>query len=583
MLHMAWNRKGWLIVSVVAALAWSAARLAVPLLTAAAVDNGIVPSDGDKTLYYAILIVLVGLVQLAGTGFRRYGAFWLAYRTETDLRARLFMHFQRLHFAFHDEAQAGDLMALANTDLLQITQAMVAGPITFASMLTLLGVAVIMLFQSWQLTLLALGALPLLLVAAARFSSRVGPVMLHLQNRLGNLSSVVEESVAGIRVIKGFGSEETQIRTLDDANSRVFDQAIGAARLRSRFLPIVDFIPTLAFVAVLWYGGRLVIDGQIAVGDLIAYNLYIAMLIQPMRIAGQNVAQASRAVASAGRIDRALQSEPAIFDPPHPRGLPADGAGEVHFERVKFRYGTGPLILDDLELVLRGGESVAIVGATGSGKTTSARLISRLYDAEAGQVSIDGVDVRLLRLNDLRRSVGIVFEETFLFTSTVRENIAFSDPGASIDDIRKAARLAGAEEFIDALPDGFDTEIGEHGYSLSGGQRQRIAIARAVIADPRVLILDDATSSVDPTKEHEIRAALQEVMHGRTTLIIAHRPATIALADRVVLLDRGRIVADGTHAGLLATSARYREVLAQATARASHGPGADLATAEDER
>jgi ATP-binding cassette subfamily B protein len=250
---------------------------------------------------------------------------------------------------------------------------------------------------------------------------------------------------------------------------------------------------------------------------------------------------------------------------------------------VKFRYGTGPLILDDLELVLRGGESVAIVGATGSGKTTSARLISRLYDAEAGQVSIDGVDVRRLRLNDLRRSVGIVFEETFLFTSTVRENIAFSDPGASIDDIRKAARLAGAEEFIDALPDGFDTEIGEHGYSLSGGQRQRIAIARAVIADPRVLILDDATSSVDPTKEHEIRAALQEVMHGRTTLIIAHRPATIALADRVVLLDRGRIVADGTHAGLLATSARYREVLAQATARASHGPGADLAPAEDER
>jgi ATP-binding cassette subfamily B protein len=369
-------------------------------------------------------------------------------------------------------------MALANTDLLQINQTMTAGPFTLASLVTLAGVAVIMIFQSWQLTLLALGALPLLNVAATRFSGGVAPVMVDLQDRLGALSSVVEESVAGVRVVKGFGSEASQIERLDRANDAVFDRALEAARLRSKFLPVVDFIPTLAFVAVLWYGGHLVIDGQLAVGDLIAYNLYIAMLIQPMRIVGQNVAQAARAVASAARIDDALQEEPAIYDPTHPRPLPEGGHGEVRFEGVQFRYGRGQLVLDQFDLLLREGESVAIVGATGSGKTTTARLISRLYDADAGTVSIDGVDVRGLRLNDLRRSVGIVFEETFLFTGTVRENIAFADPGASMEVIRRAAALAGAEEFIDELPLGFDTEIGEHGYSLSGGQRQRIAIAR---------------------------------------------------------------------------------------------------------
>jgi ATP-binding cassette subfamily B protein len=582
-IRTAWARKRWLIVSVIAALVWSAARLAVPLLTAAAVDEGIVPGDGDKTLTFALLILLVGAVQMLGTALRRYGAFWLAYRTEADLRSRLFAHLQRLHPGFHDEAQAGDLMALANTDLLQINQTMMSGPFTLAAALTLIGVAVIMAFQSVPLTLLALGALPLLCIAATRFSSRVGPVMNDLQHRLGSLTSVVEESVAGIRVVKGFGAEAVQINRLDHANERVYTGALEAARLRSRFVPIVDFIPTLAFVAVLWYGGHLVTDGQLAVGDLIAYNLYIAMLIQPMRIVGQNVAQAARAVASASRIERSLRSERAIVDPPHPRHLPDRGAGEVRFEGVQFRYGNGPLVLDGLDLVLRGGESVAIVGATGSGKSTVARLVPRLYDVEAGSVTVDGVDVRAVALNELRSAVGVVFEETFLFTGTVRSNIAFAAPGAPMEAVRRAARLAGAEEFIDALPHGFDTEIGEHGYSLSGGQRQRIAIARAVVADPRVLILDDATSSVDPTKEFEIRAALQEVMAGRTTLIIAHRPATIALADRVVLLDGGRIVADGTHAGLLAGSERYRQVLAQAAERAASDDASLPIAAETDR
>jgi ATP-binding cassette subfamily B protein len=293
------------------------------------------------------------------------------------------------------------------------------------------------------------------------------------------------------------------------------------------------------------------------------------MLVWPLRMTGMLVAQGQRAVASAQRIEQVLSTAPAIVDRPGARALPEpEHAGEVRFTGVRFNYESvsGRPVLDHLDLQLRAGESVALVGPTGCGKTTVARLVPRFYDVDAGSISLDGVDVRDLRVRDLRRAVGIVFEETFLFADSVRANIAFADPDAPEGAVQRAARLAGAHEFIEALPDGYDTVIGEHGYSLSGGQRQRVAIARAILADPRVLILDDATSSVDPTKEHEIRAALAEVMRGRTTIVIAHRPATIALADRVVLLDRGRIVAEGTHESLLDSSVRYREVLAQAAA-----------------
>jgi ATP-binding cassette subfamily B protein len=412
--------------------------------------------------------------------------------------------------------------------------------------------------------LFALGALPLLNVAATRFNRRMFPVGAQLQQELSELSGVVEESVTGVRVVKGFGAERLQRNRFAAEADSVYDRSMDQARLRAQFMPLIDLLPALGLVGILWYGGHEVLAGDLTVGDLVAANLYVLMLIWPLRMIGMLIGQMPRSAAAAGRISAVLDTDPAIEDQPGAPALPP-GAGAVRFEGVTFSYGRGGHdVLDGLDLEINGGEAVALVGATASGKTTIARLIPRFYDVSNGTVRIDGADVREVRLHDTRRAVGLVFEDTFLFSDSVRNNIAFADPEATVEAVTRAARLAGADEFVRDLPEGYDTIIGEHGFSLSGGQRQRIAIARAVLADPRILILDDATSSVDPSKEHEIRSALAEVMHGRTTIIIAHRPATIALADRVVLLDGGKVVADGTHEGLLATSDRYREVLARA-------------------
>jgi ATP-binding cassette, subfamily B, bacterial len=403
----------------------------------------------------------------------------------------------------------------------------------------------------------------LLNISATRFSHKMFPVGLALQEELSDVSGVVEESVTGIRIVKGFGVERLQRARLAAEADSVYDRSIDQAKLRANFVPQLDFLPALGLVGILWFGGHQVIAGHLTVGDIVAANLYVLMMIWPLRMVGMLLAQLPRSAAAAGRINDVLVTDPAIEDIAHAKPLP-DGPGEVRFEGVSFGYAPGRRVLDGMDLVIPGGQAIALVGATASGKSTVARLIPRFYDIDEGHIRVDGTDVREARLRDVRRSVGLVFEDTFLFSDSVRSNIAFADPEASTEAIVRAAKLAGADDFVRELPDGYNTVIGEHGYSLSGGQRQRIAIARAVLADPRILILDDATSSVDPSKEHEIRAALAEVMQGRTTIIIAHRPATIALADRVVLLDGGKVIADGTHEGLLASSAEYREVLARA-------------------
>jgi len=570
------RRRGWrlmresvgahphlMILGIVAGLVWAVARVSVPLLAGAAIDHGIARGRTGVTLALTAVIVGVGAVQAVGTGLRRYSAFGLAWRVETDIRMRLVAHLQRLHFAFHDQAQTGQLMAYANTDIQQINNVVLLVPLTIASTIQMCAVVVILVLRSPGLALFALGLLPLLNFSATRFNHRMYPVGMQLQKELSDVSGVVEESVTGVRVVKGFGVERMQRARLSTEADSVYDRSMDGARLRAGFMPLIDLLPALGLVGILWYGGHQVLHHHLTVGDIVSANLFVVMLIWPLRMIGMLVGQLPRSAAAAGRIDSILATDPAIEDAPNARSLP-DGPGAVRFERVTFGYGRGPAVLDGLDLAIEGGEAVALVGATASGKTTIARLIPRFYDVHAGHVRIDGTDVRDVRLREVRRSVGLVFEDTFLFSDSVRNNIAFADPEAPTEAVVRAAKLAGADEFIRELPEGYDSIIGEHGYSLSGGQRQRIAIARAVLADPRILILDDATSSVDPTKEHEIRAALAEVMQGRTTIIIAHRPATIALADRVVLLDEGKVVADGTHERLLATSPRYREVLARA-------------------
>ncbi len=546
-----------------AGLMWTAGRVAVPFFIKLGLDRGI--RDGGPLLPWSLAIAAAGLVSAVFLGVRRYLAFRNARIIEARLRDRIFAHIQRLHFSFHDANATGELMSRGNTDLQHFQNFIVLVPLTFANFLIVVTVTVIMLILQPTLALLALASLPFVNVLGRKFAQNLNPAVLKVQQESAQLAAVVEESVSGVRVVKGFGSENVQAEKLAVEADDVFDAAMWSSTIRARYLPGMELLPSIGLITVLGYGGHLVLDEQMSVGDLVSFNIYVIMMVQPLRMLGMIVAHGQRAAAAGVRISEVLGTAPKIVDVASPTLLPTDGElGRVELRDVDFDYheNTGAGVLRGLSLTIEPGESVALVGPTASGKSTIARLLPRFYDVDGGEILLDGIDVRDVRRQDLRRAVSIVFEETFLFSSSIRDNIAFADPDAEDELVVKAASLAGADDFIRELPDGYDTEIGERGYSLSGGQRQRIAIARAILADPRVLILDDATSAVDPTKEHEIRDALSEVMERRTTIVIAHRPATIALADRVVLLDEGHIVASGTHEDLLATNERYREVLA---------------------
>jgi ATP-binding cassette subfamily B protein len=574
-------RRTGILLGVCVGLGWTLGKVSVGLLVQRAVDRGIEADDMGALRRWALAIAVAAVLVGSFTGMRRYLAFREARWIEADLRDRLFAHFQRLHFAFHDRAQTGQLMSRANTDLQQIQAFVVMIPLTISNGVTVLAVTVILLTIDPLLTLLALGSLPFLNVLATRFSRRLHPAVMGIQQESAELAAVVEETVAGVRVVKGFGAEAVQTARLRVEADDVYERSMEAARVRATFLPALELLPNLGLIATLGYGGHQVLDGSLSLGELVAFNVYVVMLIWPLRMLGMILAQGQRSAAAAERVREVLETAPVIADSPGGAALPAAGPdgtrGEVRFEGVRFAYAPElPVVLDGFDLTVPAGQSIALVGATGAGKTTVARLIPRFYDVDAGRVVVDGMDVRDVRLRDLRKAVGIVFEDTFLFSDSIGANIAFADPDAPAEAVVRAARLAGAHDFIESLPDGYATAIGERGYSLSGGQRQRIAIARAILADPRVLILDDATSSVDPTKEHEIRDALTEVMRGRTTIVIAHRAATVALADRVVLIGDGRILADGTHAELLRTSDVYREVLAAAERKASEDATSEL-------
>ncbi len=560
------DRRRGLSIGVALGLAWTLGKIAVPLLTQSAIDHSI---NGDgSVLAWSAAIAAAGVVTGSFTAARRHIAFRESRMVETLMRERIHDHVLGLHPAYHDHAQTGQLMSRMSADLNQVQMFVVMIPLTLSHVALILGVAVTLVVLDPWLAIVALAPLPFVNVTAKRFSNAIHPAVLAVQSEQAQLSAVVEESIAGVRVVKGFGAERVRMEALSTEADDIQKVSLRAAVIRARFLPLMELLPALGLIGVLGIGGLRVLDGAMTVGELVAFNFFVTLLVWPLRSIGMTVAFAQRAAAALERVHEVLSVDPAIVDPQHPQRLPAGASvGAVAFRSVRFGYGDGDAaVLDGFDLNIAAGESVALVGATGSGKSTIARLLLRFYDPEAGAIEIDGIDLRDLRVDDVRRAVGIVFEETLLFNDSVAANIAFAspsvDPDADRDAIVVAASLAGADDFIRSLPAGYDTVLGERGYSLSGGQRQRIAIARAVLADPRVLILDDATSAVDPSKEHEIRSALSTVMDGRTTIVIAHRPGTIAMADRVALIDGGQVADAGTHDELLARSARYREVLA---------------------
>ena len=521
------------------------------------------PENRDRIAPLVGGLIVAGLLQAVGIGVRRYFGFRLSYRAEADLRNRMFEHMQRLAFSFHDQTSTGQLMARASSDLSQVRLVFAMLPITVANVGMLAIVVTVLVVIDPVLGVVASLTVPALFGSANRFAGKVIQVSFQVQQRLADLSEVVEEAVGGIQVVKAYGQERQEEARLEATATEIYDESMILVRLRSKFAPLFELIPSMAMVAVLWLGGIRVVDGDLTLGEFVAFTQYLAVLVFPLRITGWFFAQLPRAGAAATRIQVLLAEAPEITDSPtQPRPL-AEASGEVRFAGIGFSYPGGPPVLRAVDLVIPGGTSAALVGSTGSGKTTLAHLIPRFYDATDGTVSLDGVDVRDVTLDELRSEVAVVFQETFLFSASVRDNIAFGNTAATDEQVRLAARLAQAHGFICDLPDGYDTVVGERGHSLSGGQRQRVALARAVLRDPRVLILDDATSSVDAIVEAEMLAALEHVMEGRTTIIIAHRTSTLSLVDRVVFLDEGQIVAVGAHEELLRTVPRYAEVLAQ--------------------
>ena len=556
------QRRNLLIGGLIGIL-WASFKVMVPQMTKYAINDGI--EKNGPLLRWAVIIGLLGVLTGVLSGMRRYVAFRESRWAETLFRERLFRHVIGLHVGYHDTAQTGQLMSRASSDLMQIQGFIVMIPITLSNVLQIFAVTAILFITDPVLAVVALIPLPFVNLSARRFSHRIHPASIAVQAEQAQLANVVEESVSGIRVIKGFGAEQVQFEKLEREADDILRESMKAARIRSSFLPAIDVLPALGLVAVLGVGGHRVLNGQLSIGDLVAFNVYLTLLIWPLRNIGMIVALGQRAAAALVRINEVLETKSEITDPAKPQSLPSGGTqtlGAVKFDHVQFGYNPSFPVLSNFNLSIAAGESIAIVGATGSGKSTIARLLLRFYDTNVGHVFLDGVDVRKLRLRELRQQIGVVFEETVLFNDSVANNIGFARPGASQQDLERAAKLAGAHDFILQLPNGYQTIIGERGFSLSGGQRQRIAIARAIIADPRVLVLDDATSAVDPSKESEIRDAMRTVMSGRTTIVIAHRPGTIALADRVVFLDGGTIAAIGKHEELVSSNERYREVLA---------------------
>ncbi|MGI8728698.1 MAG: ABC transporter ATP-binding protein [Solirubrobacteraceae bacterium] len=554
-------KRGVWLSGLLAALAMGA-TVAIPALTGAAV-SAIEGGDGAELKLVALLIAVAGAVRLGLTVLRRLIAGKVSLGVEYDLRDRVYTHLLSLELGYFDRHQTGQLMSRATVDLQAVRFFLGYGLVIIAqSALTIIFAGIAMIVIDPLLALVALFPVPFVIWVASRYGRQARPALQEVQQRIAELTADVEENVGGVRVIKSFARESHQRERFGESVARVFEQSMISTRLRAFYNPFIGFLPQIGFAGLLFFGGRAVIDGRMTLGEFTAFFTYMLALLGPMRTVGMLLGLSQRATASGRRIFEVLDREPSIVAAPDAGPLPA-GSGRVELRGATLAYQEGDRpALDGVDLTVAAGTTIALVGATGSGKTTLVGLISRLYDTTAGSVFVDGADVRSVDPRELRRQIAVVTDDPFLFSATVHENIAYARrEEATRAEVVAAARSAQAHDFIEKLPDGYDTRVGERGLTLSGGQRQRIAIARALLADPRILILDDATSSVDASTEQEIKTALAAAMEGRTTFVIAHRLSTIALADEIAVLEGGRLLDKGTHDELLARSEFYGEIV----------------------
>lgn len=537
--------------------------IAAPLVIRAVVDRAVRPGRAGLLLPLVGLLLLTALIRGVGFSLRRRHSGVASVQTEAALRLRLYEHLQGMDLAYHQSTPAGQLMSRATSDLHAVRDLLVKLPILTGMAVQLALVVGLLVSFDAGLALLALAGTPLTALLAPRLTRRLAPAVWRTQQNLAELTALVEETVTGIRVVKAFGRESFQVERLRTLAERVRQRAVEAVRIRATLYPVFEAAPVLGLAAVIWYGGHRALAGEISLGTLVAASVYVTQLSWPMRMLGGAAADAQRAATAAGRIFDVLDTPPGVAD--REGAVPLEvTAGEVVFDGVRYDAPDGRTVLRGVDLTVPAGSSVALVGPTGCGKTTLLRLALRFLEPTEGRVLVDGADVAAVTLDSLRARMGTVFEETFLFSDTVAANIAFGRPAAAEEDVVRAAVLARAHDFVQDLPQGYATAVGDQGYTLSGGQRQRIAIARAILMDPRILLLDDATSAVDPEIEAEIRRGLATAMEGRTSIVVARRPGTAALAGAVVYMEGGRVVAAGPHAELWERLPAYREVLSGA-------------------
>jgi len=545
------------IVSMLSAVVWCFLIVIQPYIIKRIIDEGIVGQNQQILIVLISFMLIIGYIRATTIGVRRFYSMHVSYNVEAGIRNRIFTHMQKLAFNFHDKVPTGELMARASSDASQVRLAFAIAPLATANILLLIILSITLLSLSLPLGSMVLLSIPAVLWLASSFSAKAMGVSLRVKEAEAQMTTEVEEQLGGIRVVKAFGNEELASSKVESAISNIYDTSLEYLNLRTRFVPLFELIPMVITLLVLLLGGYLSINELITLGDFIAFTQYVFLLLWPLRITAWFLSEIPSSVSAGIRILELLDEEPTIVDDNSDTAFPVEGIGAIKFSNVTFKYGKEK-IFDDLSFEIEGKKTVAIVGSTGSGKSTLAYLLPRLYDIESGDIEIDGVNINNVKLSELRSEVSLAFEESFLFSNSARENISLGTDEASDEQIQDAANIAKAHEFISQLPESYETKVGERGYGLSGGQRQRIALARAILRQPRVLILDDALSAVDASTEEEIRAELKNVMSDMTTLIITNRVPTIELCDDVVFIENGKVKAQGNHTDLIENVDSYK-------------------------